>query len=211
MKVFRNVMILVLAMAMLVPTMAFADEATEGRPTERSEERVEKVKASIEDAITEYLPSRLDEWLAGKADHENVHVALEAMKEEQKLLNDARRAEIKETLMALKESLKAQLENEEITREEAKAIIEEAKLPYQADKEFFTSIRTQAESLRAEKEINKNSRVALRESIKVMIQNEEDPSAIAAALSQLIDLQLQHLHYDYSGLDLRTQVVNYLQ
>jgi chromosome segregation ATPase len=188
-------MVLVLVMVLSMTTLVFAEE-NENFPKERltQEERGEKPVQRGERVIhlfETYYPEMLEDILALQDEHQSFHDMTLAERE-------AMKASVKEEIANLRE----QLQNEEITFEEFKAIIE----TFKAEKEALKAeIEPIIEAKKAEAEGIRESIKSVFESIKASLDagNEE----IQPLLDQLYTLMASHVDMDYYYYDLVHEVI----
>tara|TARA_Y100000588_G_scaffold231174_1_gene244930 strand:+ start:303 stop:1022 length:720 start_codon:yes stop_codon:yes gene_type:complete len=171
----------------------FAGEKTERTPEEKAELRLELVET--------YAPDQVDTYSALVVEHQNLHAAIDSAKEEIKEIRESKREEAKEDLKAYIEGLKSQIENEEITREEAAELFDTYTEELKENRESFKPDQDALDKIKADLEANKSARQTVRASLKEAIDSEDTDAAYQLILD-LIELGAEHNVIDQVKLDL---------
>lgn len=184
-------LLLVLSMVMGASLMAYAEEAAE-------EERLplrERVEARMVKVFEDYYEAGLERYLALKEEHQAFH-------ENAKAEREANRALIREEINALKE----QVINGEITREEAKEIIEGKKESLQALKE---SIQAILEDKKVDAELIREDIKGIHDDLKVVLTAERvDSNQVLNLLDALLVQMSAHLEMDLYYYDLINELLD---
>ena len=172
----------------MAPTSVFAEES-EKEERDWQEFRLEQV--------AEYTPDQVAEWNRLFESKEVLKAEREALKDELadpienvwKPMMDEVKEEYKALVHSYAEELKLQVENEEITKEDATALLQAFKDDLKAD---HIAAKAEREADKLEREADKvyydalrEERKALNESIKLAIENDET-SAVAGYLNAIL-------------------------
>lgn len=179
------------------------------RPILTEEEKAQARYDKMVELLDTYLSSRTQEWIDGYAEHESVHEDLTAVTEEVSELFTNYKEEKKALTKAEIEDLKAQIQAGEITREEAAELFNDFIAEYADIQEDTQAFRTEFEALKEIGTANKEARDAAREAMLAAIEVGSDD--VSELLNTLVDLQFEHLEFDYTKLAHHQERVEYLQ
>lgn len=176
---------------------SFADD-TEVNP--RGERVVQEERDKIEykekmtDVLENFAPELLEAYNGLWADHEAIHVQLTVLKEntiaEKKIEKDT-----------FKEEMKALIQAEEMTREDAKVIFEEIKATNLANRE---ALKIEIETLKASYGLSKDNFKALNQTLRTLVE-EGNAVAINGHLNTMLDYLSNHVAFDFAKYDFLNQ------
>lgn len=188
-SLLKGILVVTLIGVMLVngAVLAFAEETREGGKLEREQLTKEEVRerqdARLNELFTTYYPEGLNAYLEIKTAHELFH---ETAKAERELHKES----IKEQF----QSIKASVENGDMTREEAKPLIEALRETMQ---DFRSQVEVIIEAKKAEAEGIREELIAIRESIKDELEAEIINDGTVKGLLESLLVQLNvHLEMD---------------
>lgn len=207
-RMLTKIMVLTLvSAAAILPMSSFANEvekdANSGNPF------MEKVKVDPQTRllglVAEYTPEASSQWETLFQSKETIKSTITSLKAELEPLIEAYRASNKETNMAEKEAfiadLRAQVENGDITTEEAAAIFETKKNERMEAKTTKKSERENIKAERlAERQANRSEKKALGEILRLSASEENDAEVIAA-LNKLLALGLEAESKGYTHIE----------
>lgn len=201
-------MALVLCMA-VVPFSVFAEELptqengntkTERNHVERKDGQGKEIRL---EQVAEHTPENYDLWAELFENHENLKAIKDELKEQFEMIKEMRKEEGKNNFA----DLKLQVENEEITREEAKEIIDS----FKADRK--EKMEDRKEEIASEREYVKGLHETKRElngQIKEAIES-GDTSNVATLLNQILEINLElesHFEEMIEMMEERLQEIN---
>jgi len=198
----------ILATMTAMPLASFANETdnhqTNGNPF------MEKVKVDpqtrILDLAAEYTPDSVETWVSLFESKESIKETISSLKNEIKPILEANRENNKEEANANKEAfiddLWGQVENEEISEEEAATIFESKKNEHlEIRQEKKANRQALLEERESNKEANKAERVATRALLKAAIDNDSSDEIISA-LDTLLTLGLESQEKGYARIQI---------
>ena len=222
----KNILSLALALSLLLVAgiTANAEETSELNPEERFNERVEEGQQQRENLLVEraaefeekklaakerqekklelinhYAEDMVDLYVEAFEGHITVH---ELLFEEHKSLRVQAREITEAGVIALKETLKPQVEDGTLTIKEMRTAI---KAYLEGQKTYFSVIRDQyqadIEGLKADNEANKEIVVGLRSDLRAAIEADDQDTA-EAIIIELYDYLLLHTQFDYDKLEI---------
>ncbi len=188
------VLLLVALMTLGTTAMVFAEETTTEKG-ERQERSKEDKREGVLELFSTYFAEGLDDFNAAitahKSFHESVRSEREIFKADQKAAREAYRESIK---------------SGDYTREEAKAIFEEAKAANLALKAELEAIRTLK---KADVAANDLEMKTVREALRAALQEEViDGALVQSYLGQMTVLMNEHLDIDTLYYDMIQALVN---
>ncbi len=184
----KKIMVLLMVGLMVITgsMTVFAEETTDdvSERSVKAERTSEERREKLEELFSTYNPDGLDAFNAAVDEHKAFHEMAQSEKE-------AFRLEIQ----AEKEAIRAQYDNGELTKEEVRAIVEEAKAERELIKEELLEIRVLK---KADVEAIKVEVQAVRTSLKEALQAEEiDTVYVGSLLDKLVELLEEHIDVDY--------------
>lgn len=206
MKKMKKTLVVALAVAMMaIPSLSFADApkviekldmryetATDKLETKAADAVAKRdaYRAKMTETINVYAPALLGDFEAFWSDHDALHTALIA---ERTRIMQMHITESK----AYFESIKAAVEAEEMTREEAKVAISAYRAEVKLERE---TTKTDIDALKVTYDLAEGEKLTLNKALKEAVLT-EDPAAIEAALLDIIAAQPKHLSFDQAKLD----------
>jgi hypothetical protein len=188
---------------MAVSSIAFADEFSEKGPAQKGpglmqKQQVERPEKPVRDGeqkedyrerLTEIMNTfesdLLDDFTSNWADHDSIHEQLMALKEANKEDKQAQRMEVLT-------GIKAEIEAGNLTREDAKVMLDALKNENQAVRE---EIKTEIEALKALYNVDKEEVKALHEALKTAVEA-NDSDAVNAVLQEMLNALTDHINFD---------------
>ncbi len=206
-KVISLIGLSMMLLLVMVP-MSFADEKA---PNVDKEERLLKAHERNIKLFTNYDSEDLDEYLNLFDNHEAVHVSITEVREELKALREENNGFSREEAKDYRKELGDKVKNEEITREEAQAMFEEftgiTKEEAMNRKEGNLTFKDELEALKVKLEANKEARKLVKGNIfDQMLENNDNE--VNSLLNELLNLQSEHLGYDYEKLEILNRMLN---
>ena len=208
-RILTGVLASLLIFGALVPTGTFADETTpqnsekpakEYRNPFEEQEKTPEEKAELRLEIVEtYASDQVDTYTALDEEHKSIHDSIEAFRAEAEELRKAYQESLKEEVKAYIDDLKAQIENEEITRDEAAELFDAYAEEKKAERESKAIDRAELESLKITLEENKIAREEVRAEIKTALDTEDTDAAYELIL-EWIELGEAHVDIDEQKL-----------
>lgn len=217
---------MVLCMAMATPLGAFADNGAATADTvkpARAEKLMAKGEALRENAgqgkkarqervlalFDQYAPELASEEAALMAEHNAVHVELEAVHSSLKDIREGNREEVKAYMAPIREEIRQQVKAGEMTPEEAKEAIQEALLAqFGSDdvKALREELQTVRDAIKAQAEVRKGILETLKTAVKA-----QDEAGANAALTDLYHLHAEHVALDQEKLGILQDILAALQ
>ncbi len=176
----------------------------EERFIEFEEKRLEHQSRKL-DIITRLAPDMLEAYETGFENHNEIH---ELLFEAHKTVRENMFDEAMEEMDALKDELFEKAEAGEITYREVREKLKEAHETNRMELEAFRLELDEAlADVRAEEEIDKEERTALKEELIIAIENKDYESA-EEIIIQLYDYLLSHIEFDQYKLDVISSYID---
>lgn len=226
-KMKATALLLVGCLALVAPLSAYADNTAEAPAKAGKGVRVERLKAAGEglrertklskeerqerilNLFTQYAPELADAEAALMADHAAVHTELDAVHDELKAIREDRKGEAQAIMEPIRAEIRQQVENGELTPEEAKEALQEARIAQLGDealKALKEDLQAVREAIKAQAEVRKGIMETLRAAVKA-----QDDQGANAALTELHQLHQEHLTLDEEKLEILQEILAVMQ
>jgi hypothetical protein len=206
MKKMKKTLVVALAVAMItIPSLSFADApkviekldlrhetAAQNLETKAADAIAKRdaYRAKMTETINTYAPALLGDFESFWSEHDSLHIALIA---ERTRIMEKHYTESK----VFYEGIKASVEADEMTREEAKSAILAFRAQVKLERE---TTKSDIDALKATYDLAEGEKIALNKALKEAVLA-EDPAAVEAALTAIIAAQPKHLSFDQAKLD----------
>lgn len=180
----KKVIILSLVAMLAFTGFTFADEI-DSPPQRQEREKTGDFKSNLTEVLVTYNPDLLVNFNNLWANHDAIHLDLE-------LLKDNHKAAMKAQKEALRAEMKALIEAETLTKEEAKLVFEEEKTLNQEAKAL---VRAEIDALKVTYGVDKDQMKALVQVLKTAVEA-EDAGQVNQSLLAIYSRFENHIAFD---------------
>lgn len=181
---FKKLLSLVLVIGLMGSSLAFAGEAPKQREAAQP-----KGDEKLIEIVTTYAPELLPNFEAAIAEHQSVHVQLEAKATER----FTSQLEAHQLFLA---DITSKLRSGEIDRATAKQMIEARRTEVKTQRE---AVKAEIQALKASFNLSPEVNKAMMQTLKTAIEA-EDTALITETLNAIYSTLLTHIQFDYAKL-----------